>query len=101
MKPTDKQAHILLGAYVLGALSDQDHSAFTAHLLSCTMCRAELDELAGLRRLLDLLEPADVEAVVRSCRPGTPPAGGVRRQRLPSSDLHGLSGGTDGRLGFP
>lgn len=66
MSATHEELHILLGAYVLGALSDQDHRTLTAHLPCCPRCRAELDDLAGLPRLLDLLEPAAMEALARS-----------------------------------
>ncbi len=58
---TAEDLHILLGAYVLGALSDKDNRAFRAHLRSCAPCQAELDELVGITRLLDLLDPAVVE----------------------------------------
>jgi hypothetical protein len=35
-------------------------------LRSCAQCRTELDELARLPRLLDLLDPAVVETLARS-----------------------------------
>jgi anti-sigma factor RsiW len=60
MNTNAEDPHILLAAYVLGALSDGDNRTFTVHLLSCAQCRTELDELAGLTRLLDLLDPAVV-----------------------------------------
>ena len=49
--------HIMLGAYVLGALTNRDDRAFRDHLRACAPCRRELDELAGITRLLDLLDP--------------------------------------------
>ena len=55
---TSEDVHIMLAAYVLGALSDRDNRAFKGHLPSCGQCRTELDELAGITRLLDLLDPA-------------------------------------------
>lgn len=55
---TSGDLHIMLAAYVLGALSDRDSRAFKGHLPSCAQCRTELDELAGITRLLDLLDPA-------------------------------------------
>ena len=55
---TSEDLHIMLAAYVLGALSDPDNRAFKGHLPSCAQCRTELDELAGITRLLDLLDPA-------------------------------------------
>ena len=50
--------HVLLGAYVLGGLSDEDHRAFSEHLRSCTQCQAELGQVSGLPRLLHLAGPA-------------------------------------------
>ena len=58
MSTAAEDVHILLGAYVLGALSTKDNRAFSAHLPSCAPCQTELDELAGITRLLDLLDPA-------------------------------------------
>lgn len=43
-----------LGAYVLGALPDDEAAAVRAHLERCAECRAAHDEIAGLPRLLDL-----------------------------------------------
>jgi anti-sigma factor RsiW len=50
--------HVLLGAYVLGGLSDEDHRAFSEHLRTCTQCQAELGQVSGLPRLLHLAGPA-------------------------------------------
>ena len=50
--------HIMLGAFVLGALTSKDRRAFEAHLPWCARCRAELADLAGVIALLDLLDPA-------------------------------------------
>jgi hypothetical protein len=50
--------HVLLGAYLLGGLSDADHRAFTEHLRTCSDCQAELGQVSGLPRLLDLAGPA-------------------------------------------
>jgi hypothetical protein len=49
--------HVLLGAYVLGGLSDDDHRAFSEHLRGCERCQSELGQLSGLPRLLDLAAP--------------------------------------------
>jgi hypothetical protein len=49
--------HVLLGAYVLGGLSDDDHHSFSEHLRSCRQCQAELGQVSGLPRLLDLAGP--------------------------------------------
>lgn len=50
--------HVLLGAYLLGGLSDADHRAFTEHLRTCSECQAELGQVSGLPHLLDLAGPA-------------------------------------------
>jgi len=75
MTSTAEEPHILAGAYVLGSLSAEDHRAFTIHLRSCPRCRTELDELAGLPRLLDLLDPAAVEMLAGSLMSGRPSTG--------------------------
>lgn len=49
--------HVLLGAYVLGGLSDDDHRAYSEHLRTCTQCQAEIGQISGLPRLLDLAGP--------------------------------------------
>ncbi len=51
------ELHVLLGAYLLGGLSDADHRAFTEHLRTCADCQSELGQLSGLPRLLDLAGP--------------------------------------------
>lgn len=53
--------HMLLGAYVLGGLSDEDHRAFTEHLRTCTGCQQELGQLSGLPRLLSLVDQPPTE----------------------------------------
>lgn len=49
--------HVLLGAYVLGGLSDDDHRAFSEHLRTCGHCQTDLGQVSGLPRLLDLAGP--------------------------------------------
>ena len=56
----DRDPHVLLGAFVLGGLSDDDHHAFTEHLRTCGQCQAEFGQVSGLPRLLDLVVPDDV-----------------------------------------
>lgn len=46
-------------AYVLGALSPADRSAYEAHLASCPRCQAALSEVAGLPGLLSQVGPED------------------------------------------
>jgi hypothetical protein len=57
MTPGPHDVHVLLGAYVLGGLSDDDHRTFTEHLRTCRECQAELGQVSGLPRLLDLAGP--------------------------------------------
>jgi Putative zinc-finger len=49
------------GAYVLGALSDEDVVAFEEHLAGCIDCRARVEELSELPDLLSLV-PAELFA---------------------------------------
>ena len=58
MSTAPEELHVLLGAYVLGGLSESDHGAFTEHLRTCAACQAELGQVSGLARLLDLAGPA-------------------------------------------
>jgi anti-sigma factor RsiW len=53
-RPTPCPRTIALGAYVLGALERRERRALEAHLDGCATCRAELDRLAPLPRLLSL-----------------------------------------------
>jgi anti-sigma-K factor RskA len=48
------------GAYVLGALPEDERRGFEAHLSSCESCRAEVDELAGAADALPVSAPAMV-----------------------------------------
>jgi len=81
------ELQVLMGAYVLGGLSETDHKAFAEHLRECQVCQRELAQVSGIPRLLDLAsaealtggraeeaggppmpEPATVLALVRSRR---------------------------------
>ena len=46
-----------LGAHALGQLPEQERTAIEAHLEGCRECRAELDSLSGMTRLLPLADP--------------------------------------------
>ena len=59
MTSESDELHVLLGAYLLGGLSDADHRAFTEHLRTCADCQSELGQLSGLPRLLELARPVD------------------------------------------
>lgn len=47
-----------LGGYVLSGLEDHERDALEAHLAACLPCRRELEEIAGLPALLDLVAEA-------------------------------------------
>src|SRR5215475_13842661 len=53
-----------LGAYALGHLSDDERAGLEAHLEGCPECRAELESLTAVARLLPLADPEQL---------GTPP----------------------------
>jgi hypothetical protein len=46
-----------LGARALGQLPEEERAALEAHLEGCAECRAELESLAGVARLLPLADP--------------------------------------------
>jgi anti-sigma-K factor RskA len=48
----------VVGAYVLGALPDDERADFEAHLAGCSVCRAEADELRVAAQALPLSAPA-------------------------------------------
>jgi anti-sigma factor RsiW len=47
--------HVDVGAYLLGALDDDEMARFEAHLLDCDLCGHELDQLSGVVPVLDEL----------------------------------------------
>jgi hypothetical protein len=47
----------LLGAYALGQLADDERTGLEAHLEGCQECRAELESLESVARLLPLADP--------------------------------------------
>jgi hypothetical protein len=46
-----------LGTHALGRLLEEERAALEAHLEGCAQCRAELESLAGVARLLPLADP--------------------------------------------
>jgi len=46
-----------LGAYALGQLPAEERAALEAHIEGCAECRAELESLAGVVRLMPLADP--------------------------------------------
>lgn len=61
-------AHIDLGAYVLGLLEEQDKAAFEAHLATCASCKAELAGLSPVAAMLDGLEPVELPRDAETAR---------------------------------
>jgi len=51
-----------LGAYVLGQLPADERAATSAHIEGCAACRAEVESLAPLAKLLPLADPARLGA---------------------------------------
>jgi anti-sigma-K factor RskA len=57
------------GAYVLGALTDEEHTRFVRHLGECPVCRDEVDRLQGAvdglpRSVTPLKAPSSIKAAV-------------------------------------
>ena len=58
-----------VGAYVLGALSEEEHTRFVRHLVECPVCRDEVDRLqlaadALPRSVTPLAAPASLKAAI-------------------------------------
>jgi anti-sigma factor RsiW len=51
---------LLLGAYVLGALSEEENRRTAAHLGECAACRAEYLDMAEVPDLLAMFTEADL-----------------------------------------
>ncbi|HEX8959088.1 MAG TPA: zf-HC2 domain-containing protein, partial [Solirubrobacterales bacterium] len=54
---TEREWRESLGAYALGQLPEEGRTALEAHLEGCPGCRAELDSLGSVARLLPLADP--------------------------------------------
>ena len=86
----EPDVHQLLGAFVLGGLSPQEHHTFTTHLRGCETCQQEAAQLSGLPSLLALADPAAVpvgtlEMGAPEAEQPVPPTAllhAVRRRRL-------------------
>lgn len=61
--PAGDDLHLLLGAFVLGGLSEDEHRAFTQHLRTCPTCQTELAQVSGLPSLLALVDPVDLDGL--------------------------------------
>jgi hypothetical protein len=69
--------HLLLGAYVLGGLSESDRRTFSEHLRTCRQCQGELGQVSGLPHLLDLSDPDAVDGLADAGGAGSPPTAGA------------------------
>lgn len=53
-------AHVLLGAYILGGLEAGERRQFEAHLRECAQCRRDIADCAPLPGLLAKVDPAEL-----------------------------------------
>lgn len=67
------------GAYVLGALSPAERTAYERHLATCSFCREAVADIAVLPGLLGRLDPVDFEKLLA---PELPPQR-TRRTSMP------------------
>jgi len=83
-----------LAAHALGQLPDEERPALEAHLDGCPECRAELSSLAGVARLLSLVDPDHFDSA-----PAPPPlladriVATIRSEHRASRRRHKLRGG--------
>ena len=66
------------GAFVLGALPDDERAAFAAHLETCAVCQAEVEELSVAAHALPMSAPRDEAA---ACAEGADHGRGRARGR--------------------
>jgi anti-sigma factor RsiW len=83
---TCNDATLSLGVYLVGALEPAERAEVEAHLASCPDCQRELDELAALPSMLDLLRIEDVEPM-QAAALGRRSDGSSGPALIPSADL--------------
>jgi anti-sigma factor RsiW len=67
-----RHVRILLGAFVLGGLRGRQEAAVRTHIVRCTRCRAEYEELAEIRTVLDMITSEEAaEAGEPPIKPGS------------------------------
>lgn len=74
------------GAYVLGALSPAERSAYERHLGTCSACREAVAEIAVLPGLLGRLDRATALSLLEEETPATEPGQHRRRQPVARRD---------------
>jgi hypothetical protein len=60
MRSECREIRISLGAYALGRLPEGQQATVEGHLAGCPECRAELESLGAVARLLPLADPARI-----------------------------------------
>ncbi len=66
------ELRVLLGAYLVGAISPADRDAVTGHLRGCARCREELAGLAALPGLMHRVPEADASRLQDGDPPDSP-----------------------------
>lgn len=70
-----RDVRVLLGVYIVGAISAEDRRTVDDHLPGCAGCREELAELAGIPAMLGRIAPAEAERISladATQQPGSP-----------------------------
>ena len=83
----DDELHHLLGAFVLGGLSGDEHRDFTRHLRHCETCQQESAQFSGLPTLLDLVDHEVAPAVLAGVPGASGPADPVGALNTPPALL--------------
>jgi putative zinc finger protein len=60
MRSECREIRVSLGAHALGRLSGGERATVEGHLAGCAECRAELESLGAVARLLSLADPARI-----------------------------------------
>lgn len=88
---TCNDATMSLGVYLLGALEPAEGAEVEAHLSTCAKCREQLEELAALPSMLEMLRVEDVDPSVDASSGNTVDLVGASRGEpaiTPSEDLY-------------
>jgi hypothetical protein len=69
---------MLLGVYVLGGLRGRQEARVRTHLLRCTRCRADYEELAEVPALLDLINSEEAASAGTPAGPAALSRAGIQ-----------------------